>query len=344
MFRSARIKLTGWYLLIIMLISVVFSVGIYSVVSRELERGFGRAEMRFRAEELGLPSVDQLSKWQKKATHFSLVEDLEAVKKRVILRLLIVNGVILGVSAAAGYFLAGKTLRPIERAMNEQKRFIADASHELRTPLTVLKTSMEVALRDKKMSVSQAKKLIKSNLDDVDGMHSLSDKLLNLANYESNGGSLNFEKISLSEAIKLAYRKILPLAKKKGIEVKLRLQECIIEADKTSLEEMVLIFLDNAVKYTPKGGKVTIFTRADKKYAFIKVKDTGIGISKQDIPHVFERFYRVDQSRSKNSARGFGLGLSLAKKIIEIHKGLVKVSSKIGKGASFAVKLPLKHF
>ena len=343
MFHSARIKLTGWYLLIIMLISVVFSAGIYSVVSRELERGFRRVEMRFRAEELGFPPADQSSKRQKKATYFSLVEDLKAAKKRVTLRLLIVNGIILGVSAAAGYFLAGKTLRPIEKAMNEQKRFIADASHELRTPLTALKTSMEVALRDKKMSVSQAKKLIKSNLDDIDGMQSLADKLLSLANYESNGGSLNFEKISLSETIKSAYRKILPLAKKKGIDVKLRLQECIIEADKTSLEEMMLIFLDNAVKYTPKGGKVAIFTRADKKYAFIKIKDTGIGISKQDIPHIFERFYRADQSRSKNSAQGFGLGLSLAKKIIEIHKGLVKVSSEIGKGTSFTVKLPLKH-
>ena len=114
---------------------------------------------------------------------------------------------------------------------------------------------------------------------------------------------------------------------------------------------MVLIFLDNAVKYTPKDGKVTISTRVDKKRAFIKIKDTSVGISKQDVPYIFDRFYRVDQSRSKNNRQGFGLGLSLAKKIIEMHKGSVEIVSRVGKGTIFIVELPLtflifssKHF
>jgi len=344
MLRSARVKLTGWYLLIIMLISVSFSAVIYLGVSRELERGFRRTEMRLRAEKFGIPPSQRFSGRRKDAKpRFSFIEDLGVAKKRVALGLLTVNVIILGISAAAGYFLAGKTLKPIEKAMNEQKRFVADASHEFRTPLTALKTSMEVALREKKMSASQVKKLIKSNLKDVDGMQSLANNLLSLANYQNNGGNFNFEEVNLAEVIRTTYKKILPLAKKEGVDIRLKIQDCVVEADKTSLGEMVLIFLDNAVKYTPKGGKVTISTQKDKKFALVKIKDTGIGISKQDITHIFDRFYRVDQSRSKNNVQGFGLGLPLAKKIIEIHKGSVKVFSKIGKGTAFIIKLPLKR-
>jgi len=339
MFRSARVKLTCWYLLIIMLISLVFSIGIYTAMTRELERGFRRAEMRFRVEELSIPPHHLRGI----NPHFSFSQDLKVIKKRITLGLLMVNGVILGISATAGYFLAGKTLRPIEKAMDEQRRFVADASHEFRTPLTALKTSMEVALREKKMSTGQAKKLIKSNLEDVDDMHSLSDNLLSLASYQNNGNNSNFEKINLAKLIKTAYEKILSLAKKKGVNIKLKTQNGIIEANKTGLEEMLLIFLDNAVKYTPKGGKVAISTQVDKKYASIKIKDTGIGISKQNIPHIFDRFYRVNQSRSKNNAPGFGLGLSLAKRIIETHKGSVEIVSRVGKGTAFIIKLPLKH-
>jgi len=345
MFRSARIKLTGWYLLIIMLISVVFSMGIYSIMSRELERGFRRVEMRFRAEESNLPfPADQPPKRREEiSSRFSFVEDLEAAKKRIVLGLLAVNGIILGVSAAAGHFLAGKTLRPIEKVMNEQKRFVTDASHEFRTPLTSLKTSMEVSLRDKKLSLLKAKKVIKSNLEDIDGLQSLSNSLLSLANLQNNGRNLIFEKIDITQAIRDARRKILPLAKEKNIKIKMEVKKQNIQANKESLEEMMLIFLDNAVKYTPERGKITISTKTDKSHLNLKIADTGIGITSKDIPHVFDRFYRADQSRSKNNTPGFGLGLSLAKKIIEMYRGSVEVMSRIGKGTTFIVELPLKH-
>jgi len=350
MFRSARIKLTGWYLLIIMLISVVFSVGIYTAMTRELERGFRRVEIRAKAEKLGIPLPKQLPQhWEKINPQLKsgpllfAEEDLKEAQKRIVLGLLGINGIILTMSALAGYFLAGKTLRPIEKMMDEQKRFVADASHEFRTPLTALKTSMEVALREKKISASQARKLIESNLEDVNSMHSLANNLLSLANYQNNGSSFNFEEVNLFEIIKKAYKKILPLAKEKGVEIKLKIQDCVIKADKTKIEEMVLVFLDNALKYTPRGGKVAIATRVDKKYAFIKIKDTGIGIAQKDIVRIFDRFYQADQSRSQNNSQGFGLGLSLAKKIIEAHKGSVTVTSRVGKGTVFIVKLPLKH-
>lgn len=329
MFRSARVKLTGWYLLIIMLISMVFSVMIYTSTTRELERGFIRAEMRFRGRETDL--------------RFSFTEDLEAAKKRVALNLLMINGAILTISAVAGYLLAGKTLTPIELALEEQKRFVADASHELRTPLTALKTSIEVALRKKRLVDKDARAIMESSLEDIDGLESLANNLLSLTQYQQGNSTFVFQQTDINEVVENAHKKISPLAKKKNIKINLRISGQVLEANSQSLEEMMLIFLDNAVKYTPKGGKVVVTTKLDRKNLIIKIKDTGIGISKENISHIFNRFYRVDQSRSKENVPGFGLGLSLAKRIIDLHKGSVEVESKVGKGTTFIVKLPLKH-
>lgn len=342
MFRSIRIKLTIWYLFIIMLISMIFSLVIYTIITRELERGFRRVEMHFRTGEMGVFLPRQFL--QREEINPQLIEDLKLAKKRVALNLLIVNGMILGISSVAGYFLAGKTLKPIEIAMEDQKRFVADASHELRTPLTSLKTSIEVALREKKITIKEAKTILTSSLEDIASLESLTNNLLSLTRYQQINGNIIFQTTDISEVIQNAYKKILPLAKKKNIAIKLKIADQKLVANKQSLEEMIVIFLDNAVKYTPKKGKVFLRLNLDKKELIIEVKDTGIGISQNDIPHIFDRFYRVDQSRSKENVPGFGLGLSLAKKIIEMHKGSMAVASELTKGTTFTIKLPIKHF
>lgn len=329
MFKSARLKLTGWYLLIVMLVSIFFSSTIYLGTIREMERGFRRAEIRIRP---GLPNPP---------SRFLFIEDLEIARRQVAFQLLWLNSLILVISAGAAYFLAGKTLSPIEEALEEQKRFVADASHELRTPLTALKTSMEVALRDKKITSLEAKKIIKSNLDDVDGLKSLSDNLLSLAHLQGNGKSLIFKEIDMTDLVEKVSKKLSPLAKEKKLELKVETKNQIIMASEEKLEEMLLIFLDNAIKYTPKGGEIKISGQPEKKWYVLEVKDTGVGISKEDLSHIFDRFYRADQSRSKNKVSGFGLGLSLAKKIIEIHKGSVEVLSQVNKGTTFIIRLPL---
>jgi len=335
MFRSARIRLTGWYLLIIMLISLAFSAVIYKSVAFEFGRRLNVIERRLKLEEREIRPPARPRPF--------FTEDLEAAKKRVLFILFYANGVILIFSGVAGYFLAGKTLKPIEKAMEEQKRFTADASHEFRTPLTALKTVMEVALRDKNISLKEAKKAIKSNLEDVDGLQSLSNNLLSLANLQSNSKNFAFRDVDIAEVVKNAYRKILPLAKEKNIDLKIKVKKQTLSANKESLEEMMVIFLDNAIKYTSKKGKVTVRTRTDKKYLTLEIKDAGAGIAKKDIPYIFDRFYRVDQSRSKSKVSGFGLGLSLAKKIIGIHKGSVIVASTLDKGTTFTIRLPFKH-
>ncbi len=352
MFRSARLKLTGWYLLIIMLICLVFSLAIYRGTTAELERGIRRAELRLRAEELGIRLPQQipyhLEELRPELRNIFprpfFLEDLQAAKQRVIFYLLLINGVILVVSAAAGYFLAGKTLEPIEEALEEQKRFVADASHELRTPLTALKTSIEVNLRDESLP-GQTKQILKDNLEDVHSLESLTNSLLHLAQHQKGEHNIEIEPVKANEIIQGAFKQMHPLAKKKGIEAKLNIEptDVVVEVDKACLKKLVTIFLDNAIKNTPKGGQISISASSFKKYLALSIEDTGIGIDERHLPYIFDRFYQVDSSRSKSVATGFGLGLSLAKRIIEAHHGSIDVTSVVGKGTIFTIRLPLKH-
>ncbi|MBI4743262.1 MAG: hypothetical protein HY776_00250 [Actinobacteria bacterium] len=340
MFRLARLKLTGWYLLIIMLICVIFSLAIYHEATAELEGSIRRAELRLKAEELGIRLPPRMPLHMENLRpelrnifpRPSLLEDLQEAKRRVVNRLLLINGVILVISATAGYFLAGKTLKPIEDVLEEQKRFVADASHELRTPLTALKTSIEVALREKEISSEEAKKILESNLDDINSLQTLADNLLVLAQYQKNNRNLIFKPVEIKELIEKAVEKMSPLAKEKSIEIEIKAENYIVEADRKSLMDMMVIFLDNALKYTPERGKITIDTEVVSRQALIRIEDTGVGIDPEDIPHIFDRFYRVDKSRSKINVPGFGLGLSLAKRIIEMHKGSIDVLSVLNKG------------
>lgn len=350
MFKSARIKLTLWYLLIIMLISFSFSGVIYFRSTQELERGLRRMEIRHRAEDLKIPLPRFFSlkpeelppRLRNSLPKYFFVEDIQEVKKRLLFNLLATNLGIFCVAGFSGWFLAGKTLQPIEKVLEEQKRFIADASHELKTPLTSLKTSLEVTLRNPKLNLTEAKETIKEGLDDVNSLVALTEKLLKLSRLETNGNHSLFEKVSLKELVENAVAKVTPLARKKKISLKVETKDLFLWGEKDSLIEMLTIFLDNAIKYNKKQGKVFLQTTKEKNNVVIKITDTGIGISEKDLPHIFERFYRADQSRSKDKTPGFGLGLALAKSIIEKHSGTVAVLSRLGEGTSFTITLPLK--
>jgi len=336
MFRSARLKLTAWYLLIIMLICGFFSLLIYGAVTFELEARFQHMELRLHQRGMMIPPPGM-------ARPPLFEEDLQTAKRRVLFVLLNTNGVILILSGIAGYFLAGKTLRPIEEALEEQKRFVSDASHELRTPLTALKTTMEVALREKKITKEQALGVLRSSLEDVDDLESLTSNLLSLAQNEKSNGNLVFEPVDLKQIVDNACKKVNPLASEKSIDLSVSTDDIVLEADEPSLEKLLVVLLDNAIKYTPQKGGVALTASQDKRHAFLSIADNGIGIDKSGIPHIFDRFYRIDQSRSKGKVPGFGLGLSMAKKIVDLHNGSIDASSLPGKGTTFTIKLPLSH-
>ena len=334
MFHSAHIKLTAWYLAIIMAISLSFSAVFFRGVTLEFQRRLNTIESRFNQERpLGWRMMGPV--------HEFFIDDLREAKTRVLFILLYTNGVIFVMSGIAGYFLAGRTLAPIENAMEEQKRFIADASHELKTPLTALQTSTEVALRDKKLSLKDAKNALKGNLEDLESLKRLSSDLLSLTSFQQNGNRLSLNKIDVGKVVDSAYKKIEPLAKKKNITINLKIQSLKLKANFESIEKLLTILLDNAVKYTEKGGSISLSLRKTSKNAVIEVNDTGIGISKKDLPHIFDRFFRAEASRTKGPADGYGLGLSIAKQIVKLHNGSINVKSTPDKGSTFTVKLPL---
>ncbi len=332
MFNQARLKLTIVYLGIIMAISVSFSAFIYRMVSYEFQRRIDEIETRLELRRYGfLPPPGETRLF---------IKDIESAQKKVFLILGYTNLVILVLSSAAGYFLAGITLRPIEEAMDEQKRFIADASHELKTPLTALQTSIEVALRDKKIKLKDALFTLSDSLSDIKNMSNLTNDLLSLAKYQQNGRTLSFEKIKLSEVIALSVKKMQIIAKKNKIKITIDVDDVVIKGNREGLDKLFTILLDNAVKYSKTGSEVKVRVRANRKFGIVEISDRGIGISKKDIPYLFERFYRSDTSRSKSNTAGFGLGLSIAKTIVDFHKGSIDVESELGKGSTFTVKIP----
>lgn len=329
MFQSARLKLTAWYLIIIMIISLLFSLIIYGGINRELERFSYFRQTRigmYRFTEHVLPSPFD-------------PEMINSARERIVTVLIFINIGILGLSGVASYFLAGKTLKPIKKMVDEQNRFVTDASHELRTPLTSLRTEIEVNLRDKKLSLEAAKKLLESNLEEVINLQKLSDHLMSLAAYHGKNGSIVFEKLQLAKVIEESIKKVQALSKTKKISLKKDIENSEIMGNRQSLEELFVILLDNAVKYSEGNTVVKINSKKNDGVVVTKVEDQGTGIDQKDIPYIFDRFYRADKSRSKDKSSGYGLGLSIAKKIVELHGGKINVESKPGKGSVFTVSL-----
>ena len=314
-----------------MTISLSFSAFIYQSVSNEFQRRLLSIEQRF---ELGTGVLHGHG-----PIHQVLIEDLNEARWQVLIILIYANGTILFFSSLAGYYLAGKTLHPIEQAVEEQKRFIADASHELKTPLTALRTTIEVGLRDKKLSLKNAKTLLNENLESLESIQNLLSNLLHLAIFETNN-KVTISEFDLSKTIKSEVKKFSPLAKEKDIKIIHKILKFItIKSDEDKIRKLLSILIDNAIKYTKKGD-ITISASHLRRSVIIKVKDTGIGISKKDLPHIFDRFYRADSSRSKLEADGYGLGLCLANRIVKELKGKISVVSEPNKGSTFTIKLP----
>jgi two-component system sensor histidine kinase CiaH len=343
LFQKARLKLTFWYLLILMIISSAFSLGIYRLMTEELNR-FEEMQrhkleirMQFDPYVRDLPSEARDILRQRMLDNEVIVE----VKKRIQLLLIFINLGILAGSAAAAYFLAGKTLKPIQEMVDEQNRFITDSSHELRTPLTALRSEMEVTLRDKKLTLTTAKEIIKSNLEEVIGIQSLTENLLTLTK-SFNKNHKKIEKVEFAEIIREATKKITPLAKQKNISIETTYDSAVIQGNKNELTDLIVIFLDNAIKYSNSNTKIEILEKKKGSVIEIKIRDDGIGIDQKDIPHLFERFYRADKSRTKNDSEGFGLGLSIAKRIIDSYNGTITVESQPEKGSTFILTLPVK--
>lgn len=341
MFHSARLKLTAWYLLIIMTVSILFSGIIYQVLTLEINR-FDRMH-RLRIQEQLEEGIDMPPPPgpQRIRTMIEDPELVEETKQRVLFSLLVLNGSILAISGVLGYILAGRTLKPIQEMTDEQKRFISDASHEIKTPLTSLKTAFEVFLRSKKKNIKEAEEIIEDSIAEVDKLQSLSDALLKLSNFEKPNPSVMNDTFSIDTVIKKAVKKANYLAKTKQITIKQDIKPFTMKGNQDSIVDLLVIILDNAIKYSPEKSTIEVRTNSSTTTGNIEIKDPGIGIDEKDLKHIFERFYRSDSARTKSNGNGYGLGLSIAKKIVELHKGHISASSKTGKGTAITIQFPL---
>lgn len=234
--------------------------------------------------------------------------------------------------------MLGRLADSVERI----RQFSGDASHELRTPLAILKGETEVALRWAK-DPEELRITLASNLEEIDRMGRIIDDLLNLAKSDAGELKLTVTEFSLSDMLQDLYLSGSTLGEAKQIQVTLQLQverEITIRGDQLQLHRMLLNLLSNSIKYTPNGGQVDISLRIDNGHAMIAFRDSGIGIDARHLPHIFDRFYRVDESRNR-SIGGTGLGLAIVKAIAEAHRGRVEVVSTPGVGSTFTVTLPL---
>lgn len=333
MFISARRKLTAWYLVILMSVSISFSIVIYRGMTAEIDRftQLQRLRIERRFDDAGIPRppivLDQ--------------EIIDEAKQHIIINFLGINGIIFIVMGGLSYFLAGKTLEPIQEMMEEQSRFVSDASHELKTPLTAMKSSLEVYVRDPKMTLSEAKQVLLDNIQEVNRLQSLSESLLALSENQPSNANHLFVQLSPKTIITKALNQVKHSADKKKIEITVAsIPNRKISGNEGKLIELISILLDNAIKYSSKETEISIIGEIERKGIELRIIDKGIGIEEKDLPHVFDRFFRSDSARSRAGVGGYGLGLPIAKKIVESHNGEIKIESTVNFGTTVIVWLP----
>ncbi len=261
-------------------------------------------------------------------------QQVHQAEANLVFSLAVANIAIWTIGGVGSYYLARKSLTPIEEAHEAQSRFTSDASHELRTPLATMRTEIEVALRDPQLSKQEMRELLSSNLEEVNKLTRLSQTLLQLSRLDHQG--LQREKVSLSEIAKSIIERMDKPEKRITLQGKGAHK---VVANKASIEELMAILLDNALKYSPEGSKIQVNLLSKKQFSGFEVINEGEGISAEALPHIFDRFYRLDTSRSNSANKGYGLGLSLAKKIVEVHSGELSVSSAPNHATTFTVFL-----
>jgi signal transduction histidine kinase len=254
--------------------------------------------------------------------------------------LLVMGSIALVVAAVGGSFLADKALAPARLAYARQRDFISDASHELRTPLTMLRADAEVLLRSSTRFDPEDAEILHDIVGETAHMSALADNMLNLARLDSGEMPLEQEVVDLTALAAEIGRRMSALAAERGLSVHVDQGEpVLVVADRLLLEQTILILVDNAVKYNQHGGEVAIRVARQGDRAMLTVRDTGIGIAAEHLPHLGERFYRVDKARSREMG-GAGLGVSIARSIARRHGGTLELTSTPGEGTTATLSLP----
>lgn len=248
----------------------------------------------------------------------------------------------LALSSVGGLWLTRKAMQPIEQSFQRLKQFTGDASHELRSPLMAITTNVEVALENPQgMRPTDAKKF-KAIANAADQITRLTEDLLLLARTDQVQ-SPKREIVNIKEILQNSVELFQPQADAKEIKLSVNLTEgLLVLGDSIQLTRVFANLIENALQYTPKGGTIQIQTNRVGKQLHVSVKDTGIGMTPEQLQNVFERFWRADEARSYRS-NGFGLGLAIAQSLVQSHEGILSVTSQLGVGSCFTVRLPAHY-
>ena len=242
----------------------------------------------------------------------------------------------------AAWFLSGRALIPIQAAFQRQHEFVADASHELRTPLTVLRSATDLLSRHGEDRLKDHADLLEDIRAEIGRMQLLSQDLLTLARSDQGELQPMTAPVSLQAITSDVVRRMTPLAASRNQVLTFRpdRSDATVEVDPDRLQQVLVILMDNAIKYTPEGGRVDVTVRAEPQTAVVEVKDAGRGIAAEHLPRLFDRFYRGDAARSRATG-GAGLGLAIAKLLVDAHEDELSISSVLGVGTVARVCLPL---
>jgi signal transduction histidine kinase len=264
------------------------------------------------------------------------IDDQTRLLNQYLMGLIGISLIVLLLVGILSWWLAGNSLIPAQRSLEEQQAFIANASHELRTPLTLIRSSTEMASRS--IPDGEPKQLLNDVMKDVDYMSRMVEDLLLMSRLDNKRLTINRKPVSINMLYADIQNQAQMISGGDIVHSKMLDQDVKVMADPDRLRQVLLILLDNAIQYTPKDGIIQLGAEISRKQVAIIFEDSGYGISADDLPHIFERFYQVaPHNETKN--RGAGLGLSLAKSLIEMQHGHIQVQSQPGVGTRFTILL-----
>lgn len=327
MFRKANIKLTLIYSGLFLVAFWAFSIGLYFW----MENYFGESYIG-EIEQHGEYEFDEQD-----TAIANIAADI--AQDRLERTLLILNGAMLIIVPVIAWLMTRRTLAPVQRIHERQKQFVSDVAHELRTPLSIMSGELEVALK-KERTLEEYRQVIDSSKQETDRLIELSQNLLFLARADQGRQAIEFEKVDVTDLIGGVIAGLQAESAKKEIAIHFEPEEepTFVWGQPAMLRRLFFNLIDNAIQYTPSQGEIWISPSTGKQYTEVKIRDSGVGIAAEDQEKIFDRFYRVDTSRSRT--KGYGLGLAICKSIVELHHGTITVRSAPGKGSTFAVILP----
>ena len=341
-FQKARLHLTLWYLLILFVILNLFTGSFLYLMHREELSSAHQIEIQWQKKQVFYPQQNiTIVQWQQNpvSTHFEkqdildFQQDFVAILKHWIF---VIEGVLLFLAGIFSYFLAGKTLKPIEKKSQQQQDFLADVSHELKNPLSALSMSIHLAQQQEEWKKGEFSEFLSDIKEEISRLTNLTQDLLLLENTEKNGENSQKKEQKGEKILENIIKKLEPLAEKKNILLEKNIENFSLQAEQNNLEKIFWNLLHNAIKFSPPNSTIQISLTNTGKFS---VEDEGEGIPKEEQKKIFDRFYKLDSSRTFSEENGSGLGLSLVKTICEKNNWEISVQSEgKEKGSKFLVQ------